>query len=170
MSTFRTSRWLTHGWTLQELIAPSETVIFDKDWDWSGTRVMLSKEIASITGINLKELEMISYELDKIPVAIRMSWAASRETIREEDMAYCLMGIFDINMPMFYGEGQKAFRRLQEEIIKQSTDMSIFAWTDSPAMAESPSQCTDFRGILAPSPRSSSSQGLGSSKQGCMTT
>jgi hypothetical protein len=51
-----------------------------------------------------------------------------RETTREEDVAYCLLGIFDINMPLLYGEGGKAFKRLQEEITKQSTDQSLFAW------------------------------------------
>jgi hypothetical protein len=56
-----------------------------------------------------------------------MSWVANRATTREEDMAYCLMGLFDISMPILYGEGlSKAFRRLQEEIIKQSADESLF--------------------------------------------
>lgn len=66
--------------------------------------------------------------LHQIPVAVRMSWASLRQTTREEDMAYCLMGLFDINMPMLYGEGKKAFLRLQEELIKQNSNMSIFAW------------------------------------------
>lgn len=43
-------------------------------------------------------------------------------------MAYCLLGIFEVNMALLYGEGQKSFRRLQEEIIKISTDQSIFAF------------------------------------------
>jgi hypothetical protein len=82
--------------------------------------------------------------LADVPVAVRMSWAATRETTREEDMAYCLLGIFDVNMPMLYGEGEKAFIRLQEEIIKQSPDMSIFAWKASTDM--------DYSGLLARSP------------------
>jgi len=57
-----------------------------------------------------------------------MSWAATRETTREEDIAYCLMGIFDANMPLLYGEGLKAFSRLQQEILKESTDQSLLAW------------------------------------------
>jgi hypothetical protein len=67
-----------------------------------------------------------------------MSWMAGRKTTREEDIAYCLLGIFDINMPLLYGEGSNAFKRLQEEIIKQSTDHSLFAWQwpqDSGSMA-----------------------------------
>lgn len=63
-------------------------------------------------------------------VAARMSWAAERQTTRIEDVAYCLMGIFEVNMPLLYGEGRKAFRRLQEEIVKAmgSSDHSIFAF------------------------------------------
>lgn len=58
-----------------------------------------------------------------------MSWASKRKTTRKEDRAHCLLGIFDVNMPLLYGEGgKKAFLRLQEEIIEQSDDHSIFAW------------------------------------------
>ena len=66
--------------------------------------------------------------LADISVARRMSWAATRETTRVEDQAYSLLGIFDINMPTLYGEGQRAFRRLQEEILRRVPDQSIFAW------------------------------------------
>lgn len=62
-----------------------------------------------------------------------MSWASGRVTTREEDIAYCLLGIFDVNMPLLYGEGGKAFMRLQEEIIKRSNDLSIF-WNFTPKM------------------------------------
>ncbi|PMD25926.1 hypothetical protein NA56DRAFT_655326 [Hyaloscypha hepaticicola] len=58
-----------------------------------------------------------------------MSWVANRQTTRVEDMGYCLLGLFGVNMPMIYGEGRKAFLRLQHEIIKASTDQSLFAWT-----------------------------------------
>ncbi|KXH46483.1 hypothetical protein CSAL01_03044 [Colletotrichum salicis] len=57
-----------------------------------------------------------------------MSWAAGRETTRIEDATYCLMGIFGINMPLFYGEEDKAFQRLQKEILRESDDVTIFAW------------------------------------------
>jgi len=66
--------------------------------------------------------------LGDICVAERMTWAAHRETSKIEDMAYSLFGIFDVNMPLLYGEGAKAFIRLQEEILKEQDDMSIFAW------------------------------------------
>ncbi|KAI5992016.1 hypothetical protein F5J12DRAFT_461928 [Pisolithus orientalis] len=57
-----------------------------------------------------------------------MSWAADRKTTRVEDRAYSLMGLFGVNMPMLYGEGEKAFQRLQLEIIRTSSNHSIFAW------------------------------------------
>lgn len=56
-----------------------------------------------------------------------MSWYRKRETIRIEDEAYCLLGIFEVNMPLIYGEGRRAFRRLQEEIAKRSNDLTLFA-------------------------------------------
>jgi hypothetical protein len=57
-----------------------------------------------------------------------MSWLSSRKTSRIEDMAHCMLGIFDVNMPLLYGTGMKAFLRLQLEIIKKNDDESIFAW------------------------------------------
>jgi len=71
-----------------------------------------------------------------------MCWAAGRNTTREEDKAYCLLGIFDVNMPMIYGEGSGAFIRLQEEILRRTSDLSIFAWQSS-------NTDTQYRGILA---------------------
>ena len=70
-------------------------------------------------------------DINSASVAQKMSWASKRTTTRLEDMAYSLMGIFDVNMPLLYGEGQKAFIRLQHEIVRVSDDESIFAWTDS---------------------------------------
>ena len=58
-----------------------------------------------------------------------MSWAANRMTTREEDRAYCLMGIFGVNMPTLYGEGMMAFQRLQEEIMRLHDDSTLFAWS-----------------------------------------
>jgi hypothetical protein len=74
--------------------------------------------------------EIISGEknLTTASIAMRMSWASTRETTRVEDIAYCLLGIFEIAIPMIYGEGRKAFMRLQEEIMKNEDDRSIFAW------------------------------------------
>jgi hypothetical protein len=139
------SRWFTRGWTLQELLAPDEVIFYSTDWDVLGTRKSLVHHISDITGIKQSYL---MHDFRSVPsVAHRMSWLSRRSTTRVEDMAYCMLGIFDINMPLLYGEGDKAFIRLQEEILKNSTDQTIFCWiwdSDTP---------DDWISMLAPSPR-----------------
>lgn len=134
---FHQSRWFTRGWTLQELISPVSVVFYDEFWVEIGSRDTLRAEIEKVTRIPAEFLHDESIDrhsylhehLSQFSVAQKMSWAAQRITTRPEDVAYCLLGIFDINMPLLYGEGQKkAFRRLQEEIIKSTDDDSIFAW------------------------------------------
>ncbi|KAI8633818.1 heterokaryon incompatibility protein-domain-containing protein [Xylariaceae sp. FL1651] len=122
-------RWFTRGWCLQELIAPLDLRFYDSDWAYIGSKASLRSAISEITGIE-PEVLVDSRLIPTIPIARRMSWASFRDTSREEDIAYCLLGIFDINMPMLYGEGTKAFMRLQEEIIKKSNDLSIFAFDE----------------------------------------
>ncbi|RYP73422.1 hypothetical protein DL769_004224 [Monosporascus sp. CRB-8-3] len=129
------SRWFTRGWTLQELLAPSREVFFARDWTALGDRNQLSRSISDITRIHigaLRDRETIW----QYSVAQRMSWAANRQTTQEEDMAYCLLGIFKIHMPLLYGEGIASFQRLQRAIIKLSDDQSILAWGVDDAAAE----------------------------------
>ncbi|KAK7453079.1 HET domain-containing protein [Colletotrichum acutatum] len=123
----RQCRWFTRGWTLQELLAPADMTFYDGTWEPIGTKETLAYPIASITGIDVDVL-IYPQTLSSACVAKRMSWASSRQTTRTEDTAYCLLGIFQIHMPLLYGEGHEAFRRLQEEIMKVSTDQSLFAW------------------------------------------
>ncbi|KIX04622.1 uncharacterized protein Z518_05492 [Rhinocladiella mackenziei CBS 650.93] len=125
-STFRRSRWFTRGWTLQELLAPTDLLFFSKSWTFLEKRQTLCNIIEEITRIPSGFLGR--KRLSEASIAQRMSWAARRTTTRKEDAAYCLLGIFDVNMPLLYGEGEKAFQRLQEEIIGQTDDQSIFAW------------------------------------------
>ncbi|KAI1133954.1 HET-domain-containing protein [Hypoxylon sp. FL0543] len=125
--TFTKSRWFTRGWTLQELLAPSKVIFLDSHWAVLGDRSELACTISEVTRIHIEALKDRSTIYD-YSIAQRMSWAADRETSRQEDIAYCLLGIFDINMPLLYGEGQKAFTRLQQEIIRVSNDQSILAW------------------------------------------
>lgn len=171
---FRTSEWFKRGWTLQELIFPPSVAFCTRDWHqflWMNPfRKPATALVSDISGVPqscLRNSRAVSDE----SIATRMSWAAHRETTRKEDEAYCLLGLLDINMPLIYGEGEKAFRRLQEEIIKQVDDESIFAWTMStnswrmfPILAASPAQ---FRGcnvvrrqIKAREPYSVTNQGL----------
>ncbi|KAL8294856.1 hypothetical protein RB597_008296 [Gaeumannomyces tritici] len=123
----RLCRWFTRGWTLQELIAPGSVLFVDERWNERGTRRSLSPVLSRITGISTAVLDG-TRPLHNVAVAQRMSWAARRLTTRVEDIAYCLLGIFDINMPLLYGEGQKAFVRLQQAVLQQTGDLSVFAW------------------------------------------
>ncbi|THU80353.1 HET-domain-containing protein [Dendrothele bispora CBS 962.96] len=133
-SKFRSSKWFTRGWTLQELIAPSKVIFFSDTWTPIGTKSELHTVISEVTQIPTALLRIHypkaqPFKLSNYSIAQKMSWAAKQETTRSEDIAYCLMRIFDVNMPLLYGEGEhRAFLRLQEEIIKGSTDQSIFAW------------------------------------------
>lgn len=124
---FPRTRWIQRGWTLQELLAPKKVVFLDKDWVEIAQKSTVLKAVSEATGIDGLYLENPE-AIARAPLAMRMSWAAHRVTTRREDLAYCLLGIFDVNMPLLYGEGDKAFTRLQEEIMKQSEDQTLLAW------------------------------------------
>ncbi|CAJ2504129.1 Uu.00g115230.m01.CDS01 [Anthostomella pinea] len=140
MESLRRARWFSRGWTLQELIAPSTVYFYDREWRLFGTRSSLYQELSSITGISTDILSppdgaALRDLLDDILIARRMAWAARRHTTKKEDIAYCPLGIFGVNMPMLYGE--------------------VFAWTandrtQDPSKNVSPNKI--YRGILASSP------------------
>jgi hypothetical protein len=122
---FRTSRWFTRGWTLQELIAPRFVEFFSKDWELLGDKNSLERHVCEITGIPAKALR--GSPLSDFSVTERMSWAETRQTTREEDMAYSLLGIFGVYLPLIYGEGRDNARgRLREAIDKKEKGM-LFA-------------------------------------------
>ncbi|KAF4974355.1 hypothetical protein FZEAL_8733 [Fusarium zealandicum] len=155
-TSFFSCRWFTRGWTLQELIAPRKVDFLDAVWTKFGTRDgSLLDRICHRTGvwpqlfaesrcscrmayypphvrdgicIYCNQLDTLPQTLDSFAVSIKMSWASPRVTTRKEDAAYCLLGLFNINMSMLYGEGDKAFLRLQEAIARQSKDQSILLW------------------------------------------
>lgn len=123
------SRWFSRGWTLQELIAPENVVFYSQSWRSLGTKKALARFISDVTGIDqICIRNRAEKPLRKYSIAQRMSWAADRATTRPEDMAYCLLGLFGINIPLLYGEGRRAFIRLQEEIIRTSDDHSVLAF------------------------------------------
>ncbi|KAL9480960.1 hypothetical protein ACSS6W_005746 [Trichoderma asperelloides] len=157
-SKFRKSRWFRRGWTLQELLAPKHLRFYNSEWHYIGTKGSRCTVIQEITQIPRQFLLGVS-ELHAASVAQRMSWAAQRETKRAEDLAYCLLGIFGIAMPMIYGEGGKeAFFRLQEQIMKTTRDDSILAWgLNTEPSIRSPQKFTDgdmfvYGDILAATP------------------
>jgi hypothetical protein len=124
-SMFQTSKWFTRGWTLQELIAPASVEFFSEEGELLGNKVSLERHICEITGIPVKALRGGS--LSDFSIAERMLWSEKREATRKEDIAYSLLGIFDVNMPLIYGEGRdKALRRLREEIDKAIKGRSFY--------------------------------------------
>ncbi|KAI1853991.1 hypothetical protein JX266_001132 [Neoarthrinium moseri] len=147
-STFASCKWFTRGWTLQELLAPKQVEFYDRSWNFRGTRDDLLSPLSSLTRIPNPVLQG-RMPLSECSVASRMSWAAGRKTTRIEDAAYSLLGIFNVHMPAIYGEGINAFRRLQEEIVKRSNDLTLFAWQPSLADIEGK---YGSRGLLAGSP------------------
>jgi hypothetical protein len=116
-SAFRASKWFIRGWTLQELLAPRSVEFFSRERNGLGNKRTLEQQIHEITGIPATALR--EYPLSQFDVDERFSWAKSRQTTRGEDKAYSLFGIFDVQMPLLYGEGEaKAFQRLREEVDK----------------------------------------------------
>ncbi|PVH70486.1 hypothetical protein DL98DRAFT_472631 [Cadophora sp. DSE1049] len=116
-SAFRASKWFTRGWTLQELLAPRSVEFFSREGKSLGNKRTLEQQIHEITGVPataLRENSLSQFDVDE-----RFSWAKSRQTTRGEDKAYSLFGIFDVQMPLLYGEGEvKAFQRLREAVDK----------------------------------------------------
>ncbi|KAH6719878.1 heterokaryon incompatibility protein-domain-containing protein [Leptodontidium sp. MPI-SDFR-AT-0119] len=127
-----------------KLIAPSVVKFYNSEWKFLGSKQTLIDLIPAITGIHHKMLEG-GADPESFSVAQRMSWVSKRTTTRTEDIAYSLLGIFGVNMPMLYGEGERAFTRLREEIMKHSNDHSLFARTIKKE---------GYRGLLAKSPAS----------------
>ncbi|RDW65991.1 hypothetical protein BP6252_09626 [Coleophoma cylindrospora] len=117
-SAFQDSRWFTRGWTLQELIAPRSVEFYSADGRLIGDKTSLEQQLHAISGIAVSALQGTT--LSMFSFEERMSWANARETKREEDKAYSLLGIFDVHIPLIYGEGAKsAFERLRETIYKR---------------------------------------------------
>ena len=128
-SAFRASRWFTRGWTLQELLAPQLVEFFSKEGKPLGDNYSLKQQIHEITGIPESALQ--GARLSQFSDKVRFSWIQSRQTKVEEDKAYSLLGIFDVEMPLRYGEGSaNAFKRLEEEIEKLNKCLRDLRLTD----------------------------------------
>ncbi|KAL4074797.1 heterokaryon incompatibility protein-domain-containing protein [Scleroderma yunnanense] len=137
-------KWFSRGWTLQELIAPKVVKFFNRRWLLIGDKRSFAPTLEYITRVPARILES-GFPRDRPSVAQIMSWAADRRTTRVEDKAYSLLGLFQVHLPMIYGEQENAFRRLQEEIIRKYNDHSIFAWDPEGKIAR-------FGSVLADDP------------------
>lgn len=168
-SALANSVWFERGWTLQELLAPTRLVFYSSDWSLLGNREGFLDTIQQRTGIDREFLTFLDraegHHIHEASIAERMSWASSRRTTRIEDVAYCMLGILGISMPLLYGEGETAFIRLQEELIKHSDDQTILAWDippqikmDKPGTSEAASK-GHYEGILAKSPAAFAGRG-----------
>ncbi len=144
------SVWFGRGWTLQELLAPREMTFYDMDWSSLGTRSGLVDELHRVTGIDAEYLGG-GTSFRSACIATKMSWMANRTTKRKEDMAYAMLGIFNVNMTPDYGEGEHAFVRLQQNLLEMSKDESLFAWrmTNDDVGGTSSNEW----GLLAPHPK-----------------
>ena len=152
-TSIRDDPWFTRGWTLQELLAPPKIKFYSADWvplstfsnDKKNTDIM--HIISEITGIDRRNLRYFSPGL--LNVREKMLWASTRKTTRVEDVAYSLLGIFDISMPIAYGEGKRAFRRLMEVIVNECREWQIFAWAGphSPYATSFPESPSGYRAL-----------------------
>jgi hypothetical protein len=148
-TSFQSSCWFSRGWTLQELVAPKIVEFYCQKWSVIGRKGdnALCRTISNASGVSEEVLKKPE-SMQDFSVAQKFAWAASRETTRPEDQAYSLLGLFGVNLPPLYGEGQhRAFRRLQLEIMKVTNDHTIFAWDrDSTSGDMLALAIQDFRG------------------------
>ena len=166
-SSFRASRWFTRGWTLQEMIAPLDVRFYARDWVEIGRKREMTDLLREITRV-AKDVLVHPHAVKNVCVSQKMYWASNRETTRLEDRAYSLLGLFGISMPILYGEGSRAFARLQEEIIRSSFDHTIFAWRlsgrlSSGLLANSPSEFA-YSGMVRPMSQREFDRAFGHSK------
>lgn len=152
------SEWFERGWTLQELLSPRHLNFFDRGWNFMGSKKDLAGILQRVTGIDARYLTG-ERRIQEASIATKMSWMAGRITKEIEDIAYSMLGLLGIAMMPLYGEGTKAFMRLQKTLIESSPDESIFAWT-TPAeglacfqeFGQTPKFSPQNWGMLAPSP------------------
>ncbi|KAK5683235.1 hypothetical protein LTS10_004766 [Elasticomyces elasticus] len=158
---FSHSRWFHRGWTLQEMLAPKFVRFYAQDWAFLGALYPLRHTVSYITGV---PVDILGHQkpLSDCSIAQRLSWAAGRQVSKVEDNAYSLLGILGVPLSLNYGEGAHAFIRLQEEILKRTSELSVLAWCPSgdnkhPALlATSPADFQDCGHVeLVPEKRAS---------------
>ena len=132
-AAFRNSRWFERGWTLQELLAPNAVAFFSQHEKPLGSRETLEDLIHETTQIPVAALRMTN--LSTFSVDERLRWAEKRKTKKPEDRAYSLFGVFNVYLPLIYGEGDNAFKRLKEEIAKSTGEQHLI-WSINVNMSD----------------------------------
>ncbi|KAI5998892.1 hypothetical protein EDC04DRAFT_2794690 [Pisolithus marmoratus] len=153
------SKWFGRGWTLQELLAPRTVLFYTQEWSlYKGftlpnhkAEVTVVRGLEEATGIDSRFLIDFSPGVDD--ARSKLQWASSRCTTRPEDIAYSLFGIFNLHLPVLYGESaEKALYRLLAKIISQSKDISILDWVGvaSPFHSCFPAHITSYQTLPSP--------------------
>ncbi|KAG9245486.1 heterokaryon incompatibility protein-domain-containing protein [Calycina marina] len=121
-SALSKSEWFSRGWTLQELLAPEIVKFYTRNGVRLGDKSSLAQQITEITGIPIAVLRGRS--TSRFAPEEIFSWVVGRRTIKAEDKAYCLLGVFSVSMLLEYGEGEEmAFSRLNREIENRVYDI-----------------------------------------------
>ncbi|KAI5982333.1 hypothetical protein EDD15DRAFT_150699 [Pisolithus albus] len=152
--SLESSEWLRRGWTLQELLAPERVVFYTKTWSLYKNLTSLNhkmdaavlEELERETRIEPRFLTDFSPGMDD--ARSRLRWASFRRTTRPEDIAYSLFGIFDVHLPVLYGESaEHALGRLLTEVVSQSGDISVLDWIGEPSPFHScfPARITSYQ-------------------------
>ena len=126
---WRKSKWFTRVWTLQELLAPRSVRFFTREARQLGDKTLLENPLHEITGIPISALQ--GAPLSRFTVQERLSWTSTRDTTLEEDKAYSLLGIFDVDIAPLYGPGTgQAFTRFMDEIDRREKCIRELRLTD----------------------------------------
>jgi hypothetical protein len=129
-AAFRQSRWFKRAWTLQELLAPASVIFFSREEIILGDKQTLEELVKEITNIEITALR--GAPLSTFTIDERLRWTKGRETKRVEDQAYCLLGIFEVSIPLMYGEGWNAYQRLKDEITR-ANNRRLWPYVGDPA-------------------------------------
>jgi len=152
------SIWNTRGWTYQEYVASRVVQFYTEDWkpyldlklyNHKESPIILS-EMEQATQLPTEKLAMLQPGLHRVREKLYL--ASKRQTTRQEDIAYSLFGIFNIAIPVIYGEGNQAIGRLLEHILPRSNNVTILAWTGSSGDHHSylPSDLTVYDRVVPP--------------------
>lgn len=154
---FEKEPWFTRGWTLQELLAPEKMKFYGREWiplsedpDDKHPRALdnsVPHDTILTTIIHLTEIaeyDLVDFSPGVFRVQQRLRWAARRTTTRVEDMAYSLIGLFDVSMTITYGEGQRSWFRFMEIILRHCKSWDVFAWAGP---------CSPYSGAIPRSPQ-----------------